>query len=368
MVNKSKEWIIKELRRLEVAHGNVGRERFERLAEITITEWRRATDCVNWSEVRELAGLEANDFQKQLDWNLASTWYCRWIIEHKKVPTNARMALLSPKYDEVISLAAFRRKFGSESDDLSGWKLKWISSLLAFAEREVELAEALPILMDWIDKYTPAEHSKKRQKSNEADSSAYSVVSDSYVPPVIACLTDLAKGNSRLLEHLKANNIDPDKDFERRVGIALHFLGAEVEPMGRIGKSEPDGIARWRAQGWALIYDAKRWENGFKLNTSESRKFLDYAVKYGQKLREEGFNNVYFAAISGSFVGNNDITAAHEIVRQTGAHIKSVALIETNALLTLIENRFRSGEFKGKFDSVERVFAQTRIVKSVDVE
>jgi hypothetical protein len=178
------------------------------------------------------------------------------------------------------------------------------------------------------------------------------VVSDSYVPPVIASLPSLARMES-------AQPIA----FEQRVAVAFEILGLEVEHLGQGTGREPDGIAKCREHGWAIIYDAKARAGVYRILASEERKFREYIEKHAHDLRRDGMGRFYFALISSAF-SEGDLPKARELCRVTDA--KAVALLEASALVKMVEQHV-SSPLSFAHHHLERAFSETRIVGPTDI-
>ena len=187
-------------------------------------------------------------------------------------------------------------------------------------------------------------------------------LSDSYVPPVVECLVDLAAGAADMLAECRAQSLEPSVEFEKRVAAAFGLLGLEVEKLGQGAGRVADGIARERSAHWAVIYDAKIRQGGYAMRT-EDRKFREYIDRHAANLTRDGVDTVYFCVISSSF-NERDVDAALDVVRTTKA--KAFVLLEARALVAAVERSLRERVFDDRA-SLQRFFATTRIIRESDV-
>lgn len=92
--------------------------------------------------------------------------------------------------------------------------------------------------------------------------------------------------------------------FENRLAVCFRILGYTVEDLGQGSGRNPDGIFTYRGNdsSYAVIYDAKSSAEPYRLRTGAERQFEDYIHQHIGELQRRGFDNIYFAVISGSFV------------------------------------------------------------------
>jgi hypothetical protein len=105
------------------------------------------------------------------------------------------------------------------------------------------------------------------------------------------------------------------------------------------------------------------------MNTSDERQFQDYIDREVPTLRSQGFRNIYFAVVSGTFSGNN-----RENIRtlKISTDIQEVRLIEADALLALLESKLRDPNFSlGPGDArgpgLQDFFAESGVLSASDV-
>lgn len=92
--------------------------------------------------------------------------------------------------------------------------------------------------------------------------------------------------------------------FENRLAVCFRILGFKVEDFGQGTGRNPDGIFTYRGSdsSYAVIYDAKSSAEPYRLRTTDERQFEDYINQHIGDLQRRGFDNIYFAVVSGSFI------------------------------------------------------------------
>lgn len=108
---------------------------------------------------------------------------------------------------------------------------------------------------------------------------------------------------------------------------------------------------------------------GFSPTGGDERQFEDYINQHIAELQRRGFDNIYFAVISDSFVDE-----AHEAIRglKIRTPIREVRLLEANAVIELLENSLRDPEFRlgpGGYQGVrlQDFFIERGILTEADV-
>ena len=159
--------------------------------------------------------------------------------------------------------------------------------------------------------------------------------------------------------------------FENRLAVCFRILGYNVEDLGQGTGRNPDGIFTYRGNdgSYAVIYDAKSSADPYRLRTGDERQFEDYINQHISELQRRGFDNIYFAVISGSFVDE-----AREAIRglKIRTPIREVRLLEANTVIELLENSLRDPEFRlgpGGYQGVglQDFFVESGILTEADV-
>ncbi len=142
-----------------------------------------------------------------------------------------------------------------------------------------------------------------------------------FIPPVLQDFPVLARNNSLV--------------FEGKVMLFFKMMGFQVDPMGQGKGRKPDGIARCREHNYAILFDAKSAEDGYRLGTDD-RTLIEYIRSYDKELRKEGYSNLYFILVSSSFKGDAK-ASINRIRKDTSA--KSVVLATADQCLRLLSKK-----------------------------
>jgi len=158
--------------------------------------------------------------------------------------------------------------------------------------------------------------------------------------------------------------------FEDRLGKCLRMLGYTVDERGQGSGRNPDGIATARQHNYAVIYDAKVRQEGYRFSTSDERQFRDYINAEAGHLHNQGFRNVYFGVVSNVFDADRP-DAVRRLKIETD--IQEVRLIEADALLELLETRLRDpmftlGPTNANGPGIQDLFAESGVLTSSEVQ
>jgi hypothetical protein len=321
-------------------------ERFEAATGIKDAHWKNVY-WTRWSDALVEAGYKPNPWgaprksDEQLLIKLAAL-----TRDLGKIPTANEVRFAYNNKTDFPASTTFTRKFGRHRNVLSRLRA-WVAGKGDWAD----VAEILGTADD-------SEHSGTRD-SPPAEPVEVSL-SDSFLPPILACLSDLGEGDERILQELNLEHRSAEKEFERRVAVAFRLLGLRVLEYGQGTGRRADGIAVCAQKHWAVVFDAKLRRELYKLGALEDRKFKEYIAHHGDELERMGTKRQYFAIISSSF-RDKDVRRAKEIARQSCA--KSCALVEAGALAKLVERKLEYPDEVG-LDEIERVFAESRIISS----
>jgi hypothetical protein len=350
---RTKDEILIALRKLETLHApkKIGQGQFEKLSGVKRYQWQQATGFARWSDVRSAAGLTSLEWGSYRDKEVALGIICSEIARAGKFLTKDELRLLRKNQPEIPSPTTLTEWFVS--------KRGLIEALIEFAQGSNPPDGVMDLLRLELA-LTPESIQNDNTTIKEPESSS---VSESFIPPVIQCLPDLAFGEPTTLELLQAAGKDSEREMERRVGICLQLLGLEVDTKARPGKEEADGIAIGRSplEAWGLIYDAKTKERSanYRISVDERRKFESYARLHSPELTRQGCRRVHLVVVAGSF-HEKDIQVAQEIRLSSGQAIQSVCLVTAAGLVALVDQKLR-GLLTS--DQLERVFATVPVVK-----
>jgi hypothetical protein len=158
-----------------------------------------------------------------------------------------------------------------------------------------------------------------------------------FLPAALADLAQLACG-------LAGEGSTPISTlFEQRCADAFRCLGFEVCRLGQGCGRVADCLAIAPADRFAVVIDAKVRRRGYTLGTDD-RQFCEYATRHARELAQAGIERVYFAVVGHGFrQADLDKLAGF----MTGAPIRSVAFIEAEALMRLVNDSIaRRREFR----------------------
>jgi len=193
---------------------------------------------------------------------------------------------------------------------------------------------------------------------------------DSYIPPIVSVLPDLAWNTEEMQEVADETGQAVETLFEDRLAKCLRMLGYEVDERGQGAGRNPDGIAIARRHNYAVIYDAKVRQDGYRFSTGDERQFRDYIDAEVNRLRGQGFRNVYFAVFSSGFDTDRP-DAVRRLKIETD--IQEVRLVEAGALLELLETRLRDpmftlGPTTADGPGIQDLFAESGVLTSAEVQ
>ena len=334
----TREHILAEIQRLAASSPDqaVGRDRFAKETGIKPTVWTK--HWATWSEACTEAGVTPNTLTRALDRDDMLRQLAEVTRSLGRVPTYNQLRVEWHKQSEFPTPQTFQVRFGAKAQ-LNAALREWV-------ERHPDFSDIAPLLPP------PARAVELEPGPVAPEITVQPIVSDSFVPPIIAGLPSLARMEKAL-----------PIEFENRVATAFEVLGLEVQRLGQGSGREPDGIAKCREHGWAVVYDAKARTGPYRLLAPEERKFREYIKRYTHDLRREGMGRFYFALISSAF-SENDLPRARELCHATDA--RAVALVEATALVKLVEQHVATSR-TFTHEQLERAFSETRIVRETDI-
>lgn len=156
-----------------------------------------------------------------------------------------------------------------------------------------------------------------------------------FLPGCLQYLEVLARGE---MPPFESSDLSTSMLFERRVSDAFRCLGFEVSQLGQGTGRKADSIATAQKERFALIIDAKVRANGYALGT-EDRKFLEYAVKHGKALQNQGFDKIYLVVVAPSF-RESDLKQLAEYL--SDSPLRGISMITTRALMRMVEESIRN--------------------------
>ncbi|MDS0473496.1 hypothetical protein [Natrinema sp. 1APR25-10V2] len=171
-----------------------------------------------------------------------------------------------------------------------------------------------------------------------------------YLPPVVSDLDEVAAGTDEAVNQYAPADTDLPVIFERKCGILFEMLGFDTEVLGQGSGRNPDGIAEAVRNDYAVIYDAKKREEGYRIGRDD-RTIREYIETHTRRLRDQGKRHIYFAIVSSSFRDTEESTLRD---LRTNTDIDNIVLLKANVLQELL--RMRLEEPYLNLDDVEWVF------------
>ena len=94
---------------------------------------------------------------------------------------------------------------------------------------------------------------------------------DSYVPPIVAVLPQMAKNDPKLIEAAKASGTSLERAFEKSVNAAFTILGYDAQLLGQGQGRVPDGRALDLDNSHAILWDGKVRSKGYNMGTDDRK-------------------------------------------------------------------------------------------------
>lgn len=207
------------------------------------------------------------------------------------------------------------------------------------------------------EQITPSIHKTGKEvllETSEAD----------YIPPIVNEVFLLASGEGVMVQKYEKQGRKIEDVLEEKLYQLFLMLGYETERLGKGKGRVPDGIARARQEGYAIIYDAKSRGDVYSIGT-DSRAIKEYIEAYSNKLHKEGLKNIYFAIISGNFRDDQD-DAIKKIKMETG--VQEVLLLKADLLLFALELKLRNPEIGLDKSGLQQIFHYSGIISKEEIQ
>jgi len=188
---------------------------------------------------------------------------------------------------------------------------------------------------------------------------------ESYVPPVIAVLPQIAQNEDGFEDLAKASGTSLPRALEKSVHAAFTILGYDAKLLGQGGGRVPDGVAIDHDNSYAIIWDAKVRGDCYSMGTDD-RTIKEYIVSQSRELkRRRSIRNVYYVVLSSEFSDDFD-EAIRSMKMET--EISEVCLIEAAALVAIVDAKLRDPlQVSLGPDGVQRLFSCSGIVNAETV-
>ena len=120
---------------------------------------------------------------------------------------------------------------------------------------------------------------------------------ESYVPPIVAILPQLARHDEALIDVAKRSGTTVERAFEKYIDAAFTVLGYETKLLGQGKGRVPDGLALALDDSYAILWDAKVRTNGYSMGTDD-RAIREYITTQSRELkRRRSLRNIYYLVI-----------------------------------------------------------------------
>jgi hypothetical protein len=198
----------------------------------------------------------------------------------------------------------------------------------------------------WFKRKDPSDIAKAEQKGakgtpvepaeNAPTSSVINRLPESYVPPIVAILPEMARHDEALVKAAKYSGTSLERAFEKHIDAALTILGYETKLLGQGQGRVPDGRALAEDYHYAILWDGKVRAKSYSLSTDD-RAIREYITTQSRELSRR-HRNIYYVIISSSFADDFDDTIA-SIKMETD--VSEVILLEAEALVAIVDAKMR---------------------------
>ena len=187
---------------------------------------------------------------------------------------------------------------------------------------------------------------------------------DSYVPPIVAVLPQMATNDPRLAEAAQASGTSLERAFEKGINAAFTILGYDTVLLGQGQGRVPDGRAMNVDDSYAVLWAGKVRSGGYNMGTDD-RTIREYIVTQGRELkRRRSLRNLYYVIVSSHFQDNGD-----DLIRtlKMDTDVNEVILMEADALVAMVDIKLRDPQqvTLGP-DGLQRLLASSGILRAAD--
>jgi hypothetical protein len=193
----------------------------------------------------------------------------------------------------------------------------------------------------------------------------YTMLPESFIPPIVAILPRIARAEESLIEVAKRSGTTLERAFEKNIDATFTILGYETKLLGQGKGRVPDGLAIAHDENYTIIWDAKTRNNGYSLGTDD-RAIREYVHTQSRDIKKRRpMRNIYYAIISSSFADDFD-DAIRSIKMETD--VNEVCLIEAEALVSMVDAKLRSPlQITLGSDGLQQLFANSGILTAENV-
>ncbi len=188
---------------------------------------------------------------------------------------------------------------------------------------------------------------------------------ESYVPPIVAVLPQMATNDPKLVEAAKASGTSLDRAFEKGINAAFTILGYDTTLLGQGQGRVPDGRALNVDDSYAVLWDGKVRSSGYNMGTDD-RTIREYIVTQSRELkRRRSLRNIYYLVVSSHFPDDGD-----DLIRtlKMDTDVNEVILLEADALVAMVDLKLRDPhQVTLGPEGLQRLFASSGILTAEDV-
>jgi hypothetical protein len=188
---------------------------------------------------------------------------------------------------------------------------------------------------------------------------------ESYVPPVVSVLPQIARNEAGFDALAKASGTSLSKAFEKSIHSAFTILGYDTKLLGQGLGRVPDGLALEPDNSYAILWDGKVRENGYSMGTDD-RAIREYINTQSRDLkRRRSLRNIYYIVVSSGFLDDFD-----DVIRsiKMETEISEVCLVEAAALVAMVDAKLRNPlQVTLGPDGIQRLFSSSGIITAEDV-
>jgi hypothetical protein len=188
---------------------------------------------------------------------------------------------------------------------------------------------------------------------------------DSYVPPIVAVLPQMATNDPKLIEAARASGTSIERAFEKSVNAAFTILGYDTQLLGQGAGRVPDGRALDLDDSYAILWDGKVRTNGYNMGTDD-RTIREYIVTQSRELkRRRSVRNIYYVIVSSGFQDDGD-----DLIRmlKMDTDVNEVILMQADSLVAMVDMKLRDPhQVTLGPDGLQRLFTSSGILNSEDV-
>jgi hypothetical protein len=287
--------------------------------------------------------LDSDPFPKSTIFFLSYFWHIQqpdeWPLYY---PTTEQYLKEEGLFEMEESYGASYVDFIETMDDLREEASTWLETPVEY--RDVSNA------IYWHEEWDESEIEEEETSGETEERDTFVDVDKPYLPPVVADLDEVAAGTDEAVNRYAPVETDLAVVFEKKCGRLFEMLGFDTEILGQGSGRNPDGIAIAVRNDYAVIYDAKKREDGYRIGRDD-RTIREYIEAHTRRLRDQGKRHIYFAIVSSSFRDTEESTLRD---LRTNTDIDNIVLLKAEVLQELL--RMRLEEPYLNLNDVEWVF------------